>query len=320
MEDELLDAVIVGGGPAGLSCALTLARGGRQVALFDDGHPRNERALVMNNFPGLDGISPADFLIKIRKNLDFYPEVQLINTSVIEIVKENNQFLSTLTDGRVFKSKKLVLAEGMVDILPDIPGIKEGWGRSVFQCPYCHGYELKGEGIAILADEKTIFHITTLLLGLTQDIIVFTNGKKFLNEEDKKILELKNVQIIEEKVVALKMEGDQLKCVLLESGTCIKRKALFIRPETRIRSDFGCRLGCKILKDGTFQTDENCKGNIKGVFIAGDINSKMHSVLLACADGSKAGLNLNLEILEEEFHREAILPVINDEIETGIQQ
>lgn len=303
MTDKLFDAVVIGGGPAGLSCALTLARGGRTIVVCDDGLPRNKSANVMNNFPGLDGISPSDFLQRIRRDLDKYAEVELIKLSVIDVIKENSVYKVILCDGTSLAGKKLVLAEGVVDILPDIPGIKEGWGKSVFQCPYCHAYEHKNDSIGILADPATVFHTSKLLMGITSDIIIFTNGKKFLNFDDKKILDAHNIEIIEDPVEALVMEGERLKGIRLTDGSVIDRQALFIKPETRVRSDFGLRLGCKLGENGTYEIDENCKSCVRGVFIAGDVSSKMHSVLLACAEGSKAGLNLNLELLEDEFEQ-----------------
>lgn len=311
MESHFVDALIVGGGPAGLSCALTLARGGRSVVLCDDGHPRNAKARVMNNFPGADGVNPAEFLEKIRKDLEFYPQINLIKSTVVDIFQGGDFFESHLFDGKIIHSKKLVLAEGLVDELPDIPGMEEGWGRSVFQCPYCHAYEQSGEGIGILADPDTLFHVTTLLLGLTEDIIVFTNGKKFLNIKDKEILDFRDIKIVEEKVHSLVMDDDRLIGLELEDGIIIERKALFIKPETRVRSDLGVRLGCKKNERGTYDTDELCRSCVRGVFIAGDESSKEHSVLIACASGSKAGLNLNLELLDEEFHK-SIRPYLEE--------
>lgn len=310
MSQKVIDALIVGGGPAGLSCALTLARGGREVIVCDEGHPRNERAQVMHNFPALDGINPSDFLKRIKNDLRKYKEVQIVDSLVVEISREKNIFISRFENGSVIKSKKVVLAEGLKDHLPDIPGLKDGWGRSVFQCPYCHAYEYKGDGIGILADEKTVFHVAKLLFGLTQDLVVFLNGKKFLNEEDKAVLVTKGVVIHEEKVESLVMDGDRLAGIKLTNNQVVPRKVLFIKPESRIRSYLGIRLGCRINEGGTFETDENCKSCVHGVYIAGDSSSKMHSVLLACAEGSKAGANVNLEILEEEFQKQ-INPVIH---------
>ena len=303
MPKESVDALIVGGGPAGLSCALTLARGGRTVVVCDDGNPRNKKAAVMNNFPGLDGISPADFLLRIRRDLEIYPEIQTLKLSVIDLRRKHKRFEAVLSDGRTIISKKLVLAEGLVDQLPDIPGMNEGWGRSVFQCPYCHGYEYKGKAIGILADEDTLLHTTTLLSGLTDDLKIFMNGKHFLTHKDKKILNAHNIEIFHEPVESLIMVGNQLKGVMFNDGLIIEREALFIKPLTKVRSDFGVRLGCKLNDNGTYNIDESCKSRVDGVYIAGDVSTKMHSVLLACAEGSKAGLNVNLEILEEEFRQ-----------------
>jgi thioredoxin reductase len=301
MTVPFVDALIVGGGPAGLSCALALARGGRHVVICDEGHPRNERAQVMHNFPAMDGINPAEFLERIRENLKSYPEIKTIHNRVVDITKEENSFQSRLENGDIIKSKKVILAEGLKDTLPDIPGVREGWGRSVFQCPYCHAYESKGDGIGILADEKTVFHVAKLLLGLTRDLIVFTNGHPLLDNVDKKIMGENGIIVYEEKIDSLVMEGDKLTGIKLISGKIVPRKALFIKPDSKIPSDLGVRLGCALTDNGTFETNELCKSCVPGVFIAGDASSKTHSVLQACAEGSKAGLNVNFEILEEEF-------------------
>lgn len=296
-----VDALIVGGGPAGLSCALTLARSGRYVALCDDGFPRNAKSQVMNNFPGLDGINPADFLEKIRQGLLNYPEIESFNSTVLNVAKIENGFKSLLFDGRVIHSNKLVLAEGLVDSLPDISGMVEGWGKSIFQCTSCHAYEQKDKGIGILANEHTWFHVTKFLLGLTSDLIIFTNGKQFLTQKQKDILDFRNITIVEEPIDSLVMEGSQLTGVRLMSGEVVERKALFIRPESRARSNIGIELGCELDANHYYITDENCRSNISGVYIAGDVSSSIHSVLFACAEGAKAGAFLNMELLEQEF-------------------
>ncbi len=300
--EKLFDVVVIGGGPAGLSCALTLARGGRQVAVCDDGHPRNASAKVMHNFPALDGINPSDFLKNVRENLLKYEEVTFISNKAKDVVKKENIFVTILEDNSKIESKKIVLAEGLKDELPDITGIEEGWGKCVFQCPYCHAYEFKAQSIGILAHEKSLFHTLKLLLGFSNDIAIFTDGKNFITEEDLAIFQTKGIELYEEKVESLVLENEHLKGIRLESGEIIPRDVLFIRPASHLKSDIGKRLGCHLTENGTFNTDENCKSCVSGVYIAGDVSSKMHSVLLACAEGSKAGLNLNLELMEEEFN------------------
>ena len=307
--EKLFDAVVIGGGPAGLSCALTLARGGRQVAVCDDGHPRNASAKVMHNFPALDGINPSDFLKNVRENLEHYEEVTFIPQRALNVEKKGKSFVTILTDNTKIESKKIVLAEGLKDELPAIPGIEEGWGKCVFQCPYCHAYEYKAQSIGILAHEKSLFHTLKLLLGFSNDIAIFTDGKKFITKEDLAIFQIKGIELYEEKVESLVLDNEHLKGVRLESGEIIPRDVLFIRPSSHLKSDIGKKLGCHLTENGTFNTDENCKSCVSGVYIAGDVSSKMHSVLLACAEGSKAGLNLNLELMEEEFNSH-IAPVL----------
>lgn len=309
MMETLYDAVIIGGGPAGLSCALTLARGGRIVAVCDDGHPRNASAKVMHNFPSLDGINPSDFLKNVRANLEKYEEVSFIPLKVLDVEKCDKTFMTTLSDQSKLQSKKIVLAEGLKDELPCIEGIEEGWGKSVFQCPYCHGYEYKGQSIGILAHEKSLFHTLKLLLSFSSDIIIFTDGKKFITHEDLAIFNVKGIQLFEEKVDSLIIEKEKLKGICLSTGEVIPIDVLFLRPQSKLKSDIGQRLGCHLTENGTFNTDESCKSCVSGVYIAGDVSSKMHSVLLACAEGSKAGLNLNLEIMEEEFYTQ-VAPVL----------
>lgn len=280
------DVAIIGGGPAGLSAALTLARGNRSVLVFDDDKPRNAPAAHMMNFPSRDGTSPQEFRRLIKEDLKKYPKVEFKAVRVQSIERTESGFI---VDG--ISVKKILLAHGVRDVLPDLPGMKQLFGKAIFHCPYCHGYEYLGEPMGMIGGKEYADHMSHLLKGLTSDLVLFSDGAE--------VPEYEGIKVYREKIESLVYEGEKLKAVKLSSGEVVERSYLFYRPEQRLSSDLGVKLGCELTELGHYKVNEMGFTSQPGVFAAGDNMTQMQSVVIACANGSRVAAMMNFEILKE---------------------
>lgn len=280
------DVAIIGGGPAGLSGALTLARGNRSVLVFDDNQPRNAPAAHMMNFPSRDGTPPNEFRRLIREDLKKYPKVEFSAKRVQNILRVENDFE---VDGVLVK--KILLAHGVKDILPEIPGMRELFGKAIFHCPYCHGYEHSGEPMGMIGDKAYADHMSVLLKGLSTDLVLFSNGAE--------VGEYPGIKVYTDKIESFIYEEEKLRAVKLASGEIVERSYLFYRPEQKLSSDLGVKLGCQLTEMGHYKVSDIGLTTQPGVFAAGDDMTGMQSVVIACANGSKAGAMMNYEILHE---------------------
>lgn len=294
------DVLIIGGGPAGLSAGLTIGRLRRTTLICDDQHPRNKPSLHMNNFPGYDGVAPSDWIFKVHSELNKYPTIQLHTDRVIKVSKTETGFEVELEAGDIVKVQKVLLSYGIKDQLPDISGIKELWGHSVIHCPYCHGFEFQDKPLALLGDGDIAIHLLSLILGLTNDIILFTNGISKLTDEQKQKIKLQNITIIETPVKKLEHNSTKLESIILENGDSISRTALFIAPILPVTksSNIGEELGCKNNEMGFYEIDLFCQTSVSGVYAAGDIAGfRGQSVLNSASSGSTAGARIVSELL-----------------------
>lgn len=290
--DNNYDVVIIGGGPAGLSAALTLLRGGRSVLVLDSGKPRNTKALHMMNFPSRDGTPPNEFKKAIYQDLSKYSLFRISNEVATSIVRKDNGFE---INGNL-RTKKILLAHGVRDIMPSINGIKEIWGVSLFFCPYCHGYEYLNEAIGVIASGEMALHYATLLKGLTQDLIIFTNGDVI---PDTSVYENRGIKIYDSKIKSLLSENERLQAVELESGETIPRVCLFYRPAQELSVSLGKDMGCELNEFGLYKINENNMTSQEGIYAAGDIVSLKQSVLNACASGSMTAAAINYSVLHD---------------------
>ncbi|MNK12053.1 Thioredoxin reductase [compost metagenome] len=295
------DVLVVGGGPAGLTAALTLGRGRRTVLLCDDGRPRNARAKHMQNFPTGEGIPPNEFRQKIHEELLQYPHVQRRELSVQSVRRQGGQFVATFTNQEEATFRKVLVAVGVQDELPDIPGIQELWGRSVIHCPYCHGYEFRDEAFAIIGNADYLMHMGTLAKGLSDDVAFFSNGSGDFTAEQRKIIERNQIRLYENKISHLEHEGDELRSIVLENGQKIERKVALVRVQQKPRSDIGEQLGCQKNEMGFYILDILGRSTSPGVSVAGDISQMIQTVLMACQSGQVAAAGLNYDILHENM-------------------
>ena len=285
------DAIIIGGSFAGLAAATYLARGRRDVAVIDAGAPRNRFAQHSHGFLGFDGTAPGDILSRAREQVGAYPTVSFIAGEAVAAEKRETGFAVTLGSGEVVNGSKLVLAFGIHDVLPDVPGLRERWGKSVIHCPYCHGYEFAGQRLGVLGLSPNSLH-QAMLIPEWGPTTFFLNGQPEPDGTTLQELERRGVHIERERVVELRGEGAALSTVQLADGRQARIDALYIGAPTRLNSPLAEQLGCA-LDDGPLgpivRTDAMKLTTVPNVWAVGDISRGFHNVTSAAADGVMAG-------------------------------
>lgn len=293
------DAIVVGGSFAGLSAATYIARGRRAVAVIDAGAPRNRFAAHSHGFLAQDGSEPHAILSAARSQLGGYAEATFLDATAIDARAIQGGFAVVLADGETLKASKLVLAFGLSDVLPEIPGLHERWGRTVLHCPYCHGYEFSGQRLGVLHTAPHSAH-QAMLIAEWGPTILFLDGKEHPDEATMAALVRRGVAIEPAPVLALDSEDGSLVRLALGDGRHAALDALYIAAPTRLNSDLAEKLGCAI-DDGPLgpiiRTDANRMTTVPGVYAAGDIARAPHSVTFAASDGVTAGLALHRSLV-----------------------
>jgi thioredoxin reductase len=223
---ELYDVIIVGGGPAGLSAALVLARCRRNILLFDTGKPRNIYSDKMNGFLSRDGINPSEFISIARQDIAKY-NVKWLKEEIIKGEKSGDVFKVRSANGKIFQSKKLLMATGIVDNLPPIEDIDKFYGKSIHHCPYCDGYENREKKIAIIGEGKSGIELTKTLSIWSKNLVFFTNGKK-LEYKGKKIIAEMNIPVVSQKIIKCIGKDTQIEHLELENGEKIECNTVFL--------------------------------------------------------------------------------------------
>lgn len=285
------DAIVVGGSFAGLAAATYLARGRRDVAVVDAGAPRNRFAAHSHGFLGSDGVPPGDILATARQQLGAYPTASFVQGEVASAQRQGDGFAVTLNSGEVIEGGKLILAFGISDILPEVPGLAERWGQSVIHCPYCHGYEFSGQRLGVLGMSPNSLH-QAMLIPEWGPTTFFLNGQPEPDAATLAGLAARGVQIERAPVVALHGAGTDLSTVELADGRQAPIDALYIGAPTRLNSPMAEQLGCA-LEDGPLgkvvRTDAMKLTTVADVWAVGDITRSFHNVSFAVADGVMAG-------------------------------
>ena len=300
------DAVVIGGGPAGLSAALALGRARRRVLVAAAGPTRNSSADAAHNVLTRDGTPPAELVRIGREQLAPY-DVTVREEWASDARRTDDGLAVTFAGGDRVEARALLLATGVRDVLPDVPGLAELWGRGVFHCPYCHGWEVAGRPLAVYAKGKSAdvaLHLVRLLRGWSDDVVLFTDGPCNLPDDDRARVERNGVAVREERVERLVGTDGELEAVVLDGGESVARGGLIVSPDQELRSDLPHRLGCPLSADGRVEAGVGGRTEVPRVFVAGDVGPGMQSVVSAMASGMAAGATLNHDLLEEEF-REA---------------
>ncbi|MEO1353324.1 MAG: NAD(P)/FAD-dependent oxidoreductase [Cyanobacteria bacterium J06635_15] len=301
LEPRNFDVVVVGGSFAGLSAALQIARTRRRVLVIDAGKPRNRFAAGSHGFLGQDGRTPAQIFQIGREQLLQYPTAEFVEGKAIHAERrEDGAFAVTLASGDTYQSHRIILAVGVVDHLPEIPGVAERWGKTVNQCPYCHGYELAGGIWGVLYTGAASLHQVRLMQDWSDQVILFLNGTDQLNAEDRAGLVAAGITLEETPVEALVGETDDLRGIKLRDQRVVPIKALFLITRSSIENPLVAQLGCE-LEDAPFgvmiKTNELKETTVSGVFAAGDVARSLHNATWAASDGVLAGIFAHQSLL-----------------------
>ncbi len=283
------DVIVIGGSYAGMAAALQIARGRRQVLVIDGGVRRNRFAAHSHGFLGQDGKSPGAIAEEAKAQLLEYPNLTWLQGLVDSVEKSGDNFAVTTKDNKTFVAKRLILATGVSDHLPAITGIQERWGKTVFHCPYCHGYELNKGKLGVIATSEVSFHQAMLIPDWGQTTL-FTNNCFTPDADQRAQLTARGVQIETEKVIEI--AGEQSAIIKLENGRLVELAGLFVAPLTQPSNRIAQDLGCEIAESpmGFYvKTDEFKQTSIPGVFACGDLARPMGSVTFAVGDGALTG-------------------------------
>ncbi len=300
-ENNHFDVIIIGGSYAGLSTAMALGRALRKVLVIDSGLPCNRQTPHSHNFIIQDGEKPQAIADKARGQVMKYDSVQFHHGLANSGKKIENGFSIATEAGEVFISKKVIFATGITDLMPDIPGFSACWGISVIHCPYCHGYEVKGEPTGILANGDFAYHFAQLIRNWTKELTVFTNGKSTLTPEQSEGITKHNIRIVEKEIDHINHKNGLLNKVQFKDNTAFDVTAIYSRPEQKQHCPIPEMLGCELTAHGLIKVEMTQKTTVDGVFACGDNASPMRSVVNAVASGNLAGAMVNHELTAEEF-------------------
>ncbi len=295
------DAIVIGGSYAGLSAAIHVARARRSVCVIDAGSPRNRFANASHGFFGQDGANPQAMIATAREEVARYPTVQMIAGAAIDARAVADGFEVALAGGGKVTAARLVVAFGISDLLPDVPGLSERWGRSVLHCPYCHGFEHGGGRMGVLWVAPMSVHQAALIADWGSTTL-YLNGTALPDTAARAMLDRRGVSIEPAPVRALQGGDGSLSSLLLNDGRTAATDALFLAPRSQLNSPIAERLGCA-LDDGPFgkivRTDAARLTTVPGVYAAGDIARVPHNASWAAADGVTAGISLHQSLVFE---------------------
>jgi len=294
----LHDAIVIGGSFAGLSAATYIARGRRTVAIIDTGLPRNRFAAHSHGFLGQDGSEPGAILVTARAQVEAYPTVSFISGEAISVSGARDGFVVKLADGTEVEGRRIVLAFGVSDSLPDLPGLRERWGNSVIHCPYCHGFEFSGQQLGVLNMHPRSSHQAQLISEWGPTTFYLNGGE--IADDARAELEKRGVAIESRPVTALHGEGKSLSAIEFADGSERPIDALYIGAPTRLNSSIAAELGCAMEEGqvGPFiRTDGMKMTSVPGVYAAGDITRAMHNVTFAASDGVMAGVAVHASLI-----------------------
>ena len=298
---SLFDVIIIGGSYSGLSAAMALGRSLRKVAIIDSGEPCNRQTPHSHNFITHDGSTPASIAEAAKKQVLSYPGVEFISGKAIAAKKNDDLFEVHIESGASFHSKKLLLTTGLKDLMPAIEGFGECWGISVLHCPYCHGYEVHGKKLAIIANGDMAFEMVRLISNWSPNLLLFTNGASTLTGEQKNKIQSHGVPIHEGPVNKILHEGGYIKQLELEGGNTFTIDAVFSRIPFEQHCPIPKQLGCELTETGFIKVDELQRTTVGGVYAAGDNATFFRAVSMAVASGTMAGAVINKELIDESF-------------------
>jgi thioredoxin reductase len=295
----VLDAVIVGGGPAGLSAALVLGRARRRVLVLDTDRPANATANAVGGLLAQGGVAPADLRRAGREQLADLPTVEVRSAAVLDVDSLAEGFAVTLDGGTPVRTRSLVLAHGLRYDPPPLPGIEPLWGRSVFHCPFCDGWEVRDRPLSLHGNGSEAARSAMVISGWSRDLVLCTDGPARLNAE-RAALAQAGVRIREERIRELAGRDGRLRRIEFEAGPPEERDALFVRTLRGQPNGLAEALGCRLTPGGTIVTDGDGRTDVAGVYAVGDAaTERLRSVANAIGTGSRAAYSVALDLVPD---------------------
>ena len=295
------DVVVIGGGAAGLSAALVLSRARRTVAVVDAGAPRNAPAAHLQGFLSRDGLPPQDLLALGRAEVTAYGGTLIDGAVAAAAPGARSGFQVRLADGSVLTARRLLVATGLHDVLPDIPGVRERWGRDLLHCPYCHGYEVRDQPLGLLGGTSEAVQHAQLIRQWSSDVVLFPHTDA-LTAQQREQLAAREILVVEGTVQQLVVEDDKLSGVELHDGRVVRRAAVFVRPQFVPHTDLLVSLGCDLDDDGWVRSDAVGRTTVPGVSVAGNAANPRAQVITAAGEGSSAAIALNNDLVDDDVH------------------
>jgi thioredoxin reductase len=302
--DDSYDVVVVGGGAAGLSGALTLARVRRSVLVVDAGEQRNLPASAMHGFLTRDGLAPSQVVALGRAEIESYGG-EVLDARVTALAGSEGSFAVTLEDGRVLGARRLLVTTGLVDELPAVPGVRELWGADVVHCPYCHGWEVRDQPIGVLASGPMAVHQTLLFRQLSDDVVLFLHTAPRPAADELAGVTARGVRVVEGEVAALEIEDGRLTGVRLAGGEVVPRSVVAVGPRFVARAGLLAGLGLEAVEHPGgmgehVEADPTGRTSVPGVWVAGNVTNLSAQVAGAAGAGQFAAAAINNDLCTEE--------------------
>jgi thioredoxin reductase len=296
MEDRSHDVLIVGGGAAGLSAALVLARARRRVVVVDAGSPRNAPAAHMQGFLSRDGLPPSELLAIGRAEVAGYG-VELIGDQVDDL---RPGFTAQLRGGDVVSARKVLMATGVDDELPDIPGVWDRWGRDLLHCPYCHGWEVRDRQLGVIGGPPGSVQHALLVRQWSDDVVFFAHDHD-IDEAEQAQLAARDIVVVPGEIARLVVEDDRLTGIELSGGDVVHRDAVFVRPGNRPHRDgLLAALGVDLDQAGFPVVDRTGRTSLAGAWAAGNVADPRAQVITSAGAGSAAAIAINADLVADD--------------------
>jgi thioredoxin reductase len=296
-----LDVVIVGAGPAGLSAALILGRCRRRVLLIDTNRPRNAKSRALHGFLTRDGIAPRVLRRIGREQLAQYETVRFARLEAVRARRIGPRFELVFSDGTRQRCRKLLLATGVIDELPPVAGVESLYGRSVFHCPYCDGWEFRDQPMAIYARDVRGVGLAVELKVWSDDLLLCTNGAVRLSPPHVRQLSRHGIQLRQERISRLEGANGQLQRIVFSNGESVDRTVLFFQTGQQQQSELAASLGCTFTRKGAVSTGKYEVTNIPGLYVAGDASGLVQLAIVAASEGAQAAFAINTALMKEDL-------------------